>query len=288
MPGFLFFIFQPLLSNAKVMLQGGLVRKHNKTLADTVLINAWIFAAVTLIMGALFFRQLPPIGLVLLAILGGALASGFQICYSSAFRSGPISITCVIVSFAVVFPVLGGLLIYDEKLSTLRIAALVLTAITFLLIPERTGGKVNRRWLIFSLSAMVCSGTSNFLQLIVSRTAGFADYSNEFIVLCFAVASALCFLIGTPWQKRDGGIFHPTKKVLLTVLGIGLALGLYNILTPMALKSGIDASKYFPLMNVIIMIVVLISDFIFYRHIPKGRQWIGIVTAIIGSVLINL
>ncbi len=281
----IYFILLPLCAAAKVNIQGKCSKNLDGSIGGIFLFNAMVFTALVAVMGALFWRCAPDIRLVLASFLFAVCNVAFQVCYTFAFRAGSVCLATIINNFNIVFPLLFGVLVYDEQLSLPNIIAFVFLAAALILIPSHSGGGTGLRWLVFSLSAFCASGLSNSLMVWYARTFP-AEMRNVFIICGYAWAALICYIIAFFTRRQSGG-FRPDARMLGGVAGIGVLLGTYNLLLIYAL-SIFSASLFYPAINVLTMIAIAVSDYLIYRKKLTKKQFLGFTAGVICVILLNI
>lgn len=275
----------PLCAAAKVTVQGKCSKSLDGSVKSIFLFNAMVFTALVAVMGALFWRSAPNIQLILASFLFAVCNVAFQVCYTFAFRAGSVSLATIINNFNIVFPLMFGVFFYHEKLSSANLIAFVFLVIALILIPSGKGGGTSIRWLIFSMTAFLANGLSNCLMLWYARTFP-AQLRNVFIICGYAWAALICCLIAF-FIRGQSYSFVLNKFMIIGILGIGVILGIYNLLLIFVL-SVIPASVFYPINNILTMIAIAVSDYFLYRKKLSVKQFIGFISGMICVILLNI
>ena len=288
-------VLLPLFSTIKVYIQGKLARDRVKSTSDLFLLNGLIFASLVVIMTPLFYRQIPPVEIILLCMLRAAISMLFQVFYSLAFKTGPVSLTAIIVGFHIIFPMMAGIIAFNEELTLISIIGIILIFFAICTIPARKGSdsKANLKWLVITLIAFVLSGVNNSITTIFSRSS-YAEYNDEYIITGYIFASLFCFII---WalKRKDGGVLPGHLKggrksmlpIAAGVIGIAVVLGAYNIGLIHATAS-IASIILFPIRSVLGIMMNLLVDIIFYKQRFTKLQFLGIIVGTVAVVMLNL
>ena len=211
---------------------------------------------------------------ILALVLGVFFITNFFIYSKSIDLNGMgISITAMRMSLAI--PVLISLLIYNEQVSNLVYAGMVVAMFSiFLLVPRQSGSSSK-------------SKTIMYLPLLLFLFTGFAEgglkvFEREFIqsldeslflalIFCTAFFIGLCILL----LKKE--LRFTLKEVIL-----GLFLGIFNLYSSyfliLALKS-FPGSIVFPLLNISIIVLGTLIGLIFWKDKITKTQWVGLLTA---------
>ena len=289
---YVYLLLLPLLVTTKVMLQGHYSKSKVRSLGDTFYLMGFIFTAISLITGILFFRTLPSLATLLFALLYGAVNYVYQVSYSAAFHAGPVSLTSIICNFNMIVIIPFSALVFKEEIGRYQWIGFGLVAAAMILLNKPSGDnekKANLRWLLLALLTMVTSGFTGIIQSAYGKYFP-PDEKNSFIVIGYVIAALLCF--GTAWiLKKKGGLslFRPDFKFAGGVAIIGAALGFYNILIILAQEPGnFDSAVLFPVLSVLNFIMTMAASILFLKEHIKFRQWIGVLVGTAAVVLMNL
>lgn len=274
----------PLLAASKVIIQGFISRNKCSVVGDSFLLNALIFGAAAIVLFLLKFSHSIPVKILLPAVLFGICNTAFQCLYLSAFKTGPVGMTTVINNFNLVFPILCGALLFNETITKQRFLGMLFMAVALVLLPRSDGGKINWKWFMFSVLALVASGSTNTLLTVISHRSYTKYESDMIIVTGFVFASFLSLLISAFFRKN----IHMKLNVLYVggILICGLFLGLFNCLTVVALKT-LPAVILYPTVNVLTIIPIVFADYFIYKERISKRQIVGIFVAACSIFLMN-
>ena len=223
-----------------------------------------------------------------------AFGYGASLCISmyAGYRAlccGPMALTSMLVSFSLIIPLLWGVTVGGDTISTLQCVAFPFLALSILLTNAdkfKKSEHVHRnygQWLFFAFLTFAANGICSILQK-QHQTLYPEAYSREFMFfamfLCTAVFSAVA-LAKTPWKE-----IKESKGKLFGVLS-GIANALANYLT--LLLAGMEnASVLFPVISAGTILAVLLFGRIFFREKLKPNHYFAIVAGIAAVVLIKL
>jgi len=288
-------ILLPLLSTVKVYIQGKLARDRVKSTSDVFLLNGLIFSSLVLVMVPLFYREVLPIEVTLLCILRATFSMLFQVFYSLAFKTGPVSLTAIIVGFHIILPMLSGVIAFGEELTFFSITGIILIFIAICMIPSKKSSesKANFKWLVLTLIAFLLSGINNSITTLFSRSS-YAQYNDEFIITGYIFAALFCFIIWAV-RRKDGGVLPGHLKsgaksfgmIVGGAVTIGIVLGTYNIGLIHAAAS-IDSIILYPIRSVLGILFNLLVDIIFYKLRFTKLQLAGIIIGTVAVVMLNI
>ncbi len=221
-------------------------------------------------------------------VLGVLFITVFNLMGITAQRSG-LSVVSVAAKMSVVIPILFGLIYYNESLGILKIIGILvaLVAVYLASIKTKDGLKIKASNFIFPL--MVFLGTG-----IIDTTVKYLEgeyVGKDDIPIFSATIYAMAGLIGIVILTIQGfqGKFQFQFK---NILG-GIALGIPNFFSiyflVQALRSGIfESSGIFTINNVSIVMISSLLGILLFKEKILVKNWIGIVLAILGILLITL
>lgn len=223
----------------------------------------------------------------LATILGCLFAIIFNLSRYTTQKIG-MSVTSIAMKLGVVFPVLIGLVFYQESFSLLNYVGLALGLIAIVLLNLRVKHKEMAHRYLFLLPIIVwigsgvCDSSVQFAHKSFEIAASNGTFS--FIAFWSAGAASLLFLIivksDWDWKMVAGGI----------LLGIPNYFSIYFLLK--CLKSmndefNVSSSSVFMINNLAVVVAsVLIGIFFFHERLSR-LNYLGILIAIIALTLIG-
>lgn len=287
---FLYLIVLPLLACLKVTAQGRVSKSNGDDLAGVFKYNTILFGFGTLIMAALYLRELPNPKVLIAGLIYAVVYVSFQVFLMLAFKAGSVGLTSTINNFNIAFAVLVGIFVYHEPTSWNKIVGLVLLVAPFILLAK--GGsneKINWKWLIFTILAFVSSGASNATLVVCAHNRFTENESHHVVVFGYIFATILSFILFLVLKKDNNNELSTRDKRMnvakLFVAAVGM--GVYNVLIIDALRK-IEAQILYPVVNVSIIIIMLVVDRILFKHKITKRQIVGICIAAVCIVLLNI
>ncbi|WP_316568655.1 DMT family transporter [Neobacillus sp. YIM B06451] len=220
------------------------------------------------------------ISIVLGAAIGILNANG-NIQMSKAYEKGPASLTSPIISSNAVFPVLSAALIFHEHISTIQWVGILIILSSVAAIqytPARKEGKSDYyAWIYRIVLAILSFGALGILMKLGS-TMGISSIS---ILISMYGGGGLYLLIAIIAGKEQAGKQEIKIGAIVGLISIaGYSSYFY------ALKTGV-ASIVFPLISLNCLIVVFTGCVIFKEKI-RAYQLVGVLSALIGIVLIKM
>lgn len=207
-------------------------------------------------------------------IIGAFFLGGFWVYQKSIVANG-LSLSVGAMRISMILPILISLIFFGEELNALNLVGIILgaAAFSFGVNPKALH---NFLWIIalFAISGFTDASMKIFKEL---------GSGNEQLFVYLVFSSAFVYtLLSIVFSKLR---FHP-KYILF-----GFALGLPNrYSTVFFLKSldSIPAAIAYPLLAVSIVIMSIISDILFWKKRPVGKDYILWVLLILSLILLNI
>ncbi len=276
-----------ILAVSKVTVQGGFSKKNIRKPVDALFFNALIFLSVAVLSAPILFG-----GISLNSLCWGAafgvFSVMFQLFYSFALRYGSVSITVLTVNCSMILPVCVSAFLFHEPLTVCRIIGIVVILITFVLNANLTKGqKHSALWAVSVSMAFIATSGCSIVQK--SFTVFAPDGSHaEFVAAAYLCAAVLSFLLVGIFYACGSGVSYAVKpRVWLTALSIGAVLFSFQLLNTYAV-SRIDGTILYPVYNGGTTVLSAFVGMLFFHEKPGRKQVAGIVTGVIGIVLLCL
>lgn len=217
-------------------------------------------------------------------LLGALFISIFFIIAKTAQTSG-ISIATVANKMSVVIPVAAAVLLYNEKLSAIKIAGILLALAAVWFTSQRSDGtKTDPKYLFYPMLIFIGSGIIDALVNHLQKNL----LSPQVMPFLLSVAFLTAFTIGISIVGIRCVQLKETIK-LKSVAG-GIVLGIPNYFSIYAITKALDAgivqsSVLYPLNNMGIVLCSAIGAIIFFREKLALVNWGGIILSV-GAIAI--
>jgi drug/metabolite transporter (DMT)-like permease len=217
-------------------------------------------------------------------LLGALFISIFFIIAKTAQTSG-ISIATVANKMSVVIPVAAAVLLYNEKLSAIKIAGILLALAAVWFTSLRSDGtKTDPKYLFYPMLIFIGSGIIDALVNHLQKNL----LSPHVMPFLLSVAFLTAFTIGISIVGIRCVQLKETIK-LKSVAG-GIVLGIPNYFSIYAITKALDAgivqsSVLYPLNNMGIVLCSAIGAIIFFREKLSLVNWGGIILSV-GAIAI--
>lgn len=290
---FLLVVLLAVLACIKVTIQGFASRNHIRTTLDSVWFNALLFTVITVFLVILF-----PMGeindtLVFYAALMTLTTVVFQVCYTIALNSGPVSLTVLIGNFHVLITTTFSCVVLGEKLYLTQMVGIALLVTSMFLGSQSKPDekKATRRWLLLTLLCMSCSATFGIGQKLFLATpeSKLPNAQATELAVSYALAAVAGFIIYFINSRRSGekSPLGLKKPVILYALGIGLSLCVYQRLNVYAL-SVVEGTFQFPTYAGLQSLGMTLVGIVLFKDKLTRRQQLSVVCGILCVVLMNM
>ena len=199
---------------------------------------------------------------------------------------GPMSLTSLIVSFSVTFPLLYGIFFCHEKLTVFKtagLAFLVLAIIASNLGKAQKEKSFDKKWFLFVATTFVSNGICSVLQAMHQRAYP-GKYASEFMLYAMLLCS-LIFLITASLRIKPADIRTIRGKAFPFVAGIANVLA--NLLTTV-LAGAENASVLFPAITAGTIFANLVCGVALFREKLRTGHHLAIFSGIAAVVLLKL
>ena len=276
-----------ILAVSKVTLQSGFSKKNVQTPVDALFFNAMIFLSAAALSAPVIFREISLSDFAWGAAFG-FFSVLFQLFYCFALRYGPVSITVLTVNCSMIVPVCFSVLFFNEQLTLCRVIGIVTVILAFILNTEMTKGRKHSIvWIVSALTAFAANSGCSIVQKSFTVISHSGDKA-EFVAAAYLCAAVMSFVIIALFRVKKANItYKVTVKVCITALTIGGILFSFQLLNTYAV-SIIDGTVLYPVYNGGSTLLSTFVGLLFFREKMSVRQTAGMISGIIGIVLLCL
>ena len=289
---FLVVLAMSLLGCAKVTLQGRASRKFFKNGADSVLFHTMLFLFVALTLVVIF----PTAGLTWggfwLSVLCALFTFCYQVFYAQALKEGPVSLTVLICSFSTFLVVIYSTIAFGETLYLSHIGGMLLLIISMFLNAKQEEKEKGRRWLFFTLAAMVSTAVGTSIIKLFGKTeaAEVAGSDITFLALSYVAAAVFAlgyYILNRYTGKKEKHTFAFSWQVLAYAIGIGVVLGVFQKFYALGMQK-LDAAFMMPTWYGLQTLgMTTIGIFAFDDKLNTRQKW-GIACGLACIIAMNL
>lgn len=223
---------------------------------------------------------------VVTAVLFAAALWLNQYFFLKALAVGPMGFTSFIQGVSLVIPVIYGAVVWDEKLGLRHILLLALLIGALALALDLKKGKLNRKWLVYSLGAMLALGGISVLQSTHQMSAHKGELF-AFLRLAFLLAVGINLVGWQLGEKKLPATFRLKGNAITMAAASGAFMGLVHIIN-LYLSGVMKKVIFFPVVNGGLIFVTLLSGMFFFKEKLGIKQWLGILLGTVALCLIGL
>lgn len=285
-----------LLISLFANLSGGIIKKNiNDKYANNIFSYQFYNCIVSLISAITLLLLSENLGVSLftvgLALLFGIITLLQQITNMKALESGPFSYTTVIISLSTLIPTLSGYFFWYEKIAVVQIIGIVLLLVCFVLsVNNKSDNKsANIRWLLFSVSAFVCTGIIGIMQKI-HQSSIHKDELDSFLIIafifsfvCSGIYSLLYFKKSKENNSKKKSVLNIRPVILMIISGVFVAL---NNKLNLYLSGVLDSAVFFPVVNGGGLLLTSVAAVVIFKEKLTIKQWAGLFIGIVAVLLI--
>ena len=273
--------------------EGLVVKKHGSKYS-----GGFVFTGIVSLFSVAFFliKDLLTDGvftfkpeILMFSILGGFLYGMASVLTYEAFSKGSYALSNLILSYALVFKILYGLIVQKEteQSSAFTYIGFAVLALSIYLIKGRGQGEkkpVTVYWLVCIILSFVGSGMYGVVQRIQQKVFS-AQYDNEFMVMALGFSAVALIAIGL--IKEKNGLKPLYAKGNLYAVGAGAFNGLTNM-TSLIINTMFLISRSSVIITGTKLLLVFLISVIFYREKFTKTQILGAVMGAAAVILFNL
>lgn len=204
-----------------------------------------------------------------------------------ALVCGPFTLSMLIISYSLVFPILFGIIFLHESVSVFTGIGFILLMISLFFVRGNKDEKENKfsvKWLIAIIIVMLGNGLLAIIQKMQQIKFN-NECNNEFMIIGLAVSASVLMI---------GGMIKDRKQLKEIIrYGIpyagtaGVANGINNLLT-IAVNNLLPLSIVSPVFSGMRIVVSFLSATILFKEKYLKRQIFGVVIGVIALVFLNI
>lgn len=219
-------------------------------------------------------------------LLGALFVSIFFVMAMTAQKNG-VSVTSIAGKMSVVMPVFFGIILYNETVTFLKIAGIIIALIAVYLSSVKKEKSNNKATLLFPILLFLGSGAIDtiikYVQVHYVSNQDVSIFSGSLFGIA-ALFGILILAIKTIKKRESFGF----KNVIA-----GIVLGIPNYFSIIFLikalqNNSFESSALFTINNVGIVIVSTLVGFFIFKEKFSLKNKIGVVLAILGIVLVTI
>lgn len=283
---YLVIVLSALLGCTKVTIYGYLAKGNIKNSYDSVIACCLTFAFTCLIFSGSIQGGIN-MGILFYALLFGVFSALFQIFYALALKSGPFSVTCMLVNLNMILPIIFSLIFFDEKLTLLKVIGLILCFLALFLNTKGDGRKINIKWFMYVVFAFLSTGFLTISQKAFAKSQ-FADNVEQFVFLGYSISfliTAVTILVQN--KAKQPRNLKLTKKNVLLIALVAASLGAYQYVFTYA-NSFVPAIVLTPSVAGLVTIFQMISGKIVFKDKFTLKQILSMCIGVIAILVVSM
>ncbi len=273
---------------------GALYNQKNSERRDPSPLYNFLLCLAALVGWVLLFFAFGPsfdIGVIPYAVGFGVSYALCMIGLLNALRTGPVSLTTLIIQLSLIATTVWGFFFWDTPFSLLVGIGLILVVISLWLslytgkkVTEETG-KISLKWIVFTLLGF--AGNSGCAIIQKSQQLAFQGKHGNLLMMCALLFSTLFTLfLYIRSDKTD------SRKIIRTTAHFPIASGLCNVIHNLFIiflaTSTIPPSIIYPVLAVSGLSLTGIFSLFIFKEKLRWWQWLGIVVGAVAVVLLSL
>jgi drug/metabolite transporter (DMT)-like permease len=219
-------------------------------------------------------------------ILGALFVSVFFIMAMTAQRNG-VSVTSIAGKMSVVIPVLFGVILYNESVTFLKVAGIIIALIAVYLSSVKEDKLAKNGTLLFPVLLFLGSGIIDTLLKYVQTNYVDEQDVSIFSGSLFGIAAVFGFIILTIKTIKKPESFGLKNIVAGIILGVPNYYSIIFLIKALQNKN-FESSTLFTINNVAIVIVSTLVGLLFFKEKFSLKNKIGVALAVLGIVLVTI
>ena len=218
--------------------------------------------------------------------LGALFVSIFFVMAMTAQRNG-ISVTSIAGKMSVVIPVLFGIILYNESVTFLKIAGIIIALVAVYLSSVKEQKSTKNGTLMFPILLFLGSGTIDtllkYVQVNFVADEDVALFSGSLFGIA-AIFAGIILIIKTIKKRASFGFKNIIAGI---ILGVPNYYSIIFIMKALQYKY-LESSTLFTINNVAIVLLSALVGLLLFQEKFSLKNKIGVALAILGIVLVTI
>ena len=273
-----------VLATAKMCFQSAISKKNVKNSADALYFNILAFAVISIVFLPWMFNCSGAVWIY--AAMAAIFTIGYQMFYTKALSVGNVSLTVLAVNFSMVINVIASYIFFDEKISAVRLVAIIMMIISFVVCNGTTEVKISeKKRLVYAGVAMLTNSCASVVQKFFGESS-YSDENRAFISCIYLMAALMSSVIYSIAKKNSQKTFKLNFDVIKYAVAVGVSLALYQLFFTYGLVH-IDGTFLFPAQTGGTMLLSTLSGIVIFKDKFTRKQIVGIILGFIALILMN-
>ena len=222
---------------------------------------------------------------------------GFGLCYAlcnigliNALRTGPVSLTSLLLQLSLIGTTIWGFFFWETKFSILTGIGLALVVIALWLClytksNKNQRNKISLKWLIFA--AMSFAGNAGCAIIQRTQQQQFENkHGNMLMLFALAFSTVFCLIHYLVCDKSD------TKKILKSSSVFPIVSGLANFVSNLCIillaSTTLSPGIIYPVLAVGSLSLTSLFSLVIFKEKLHPMQWIGMAVGTVAVVLLSI
>ena len=218
--------------------------------------------------------------------LGALFVSIFFVMAMTAQKNG-VSVTSIAGKMSVVVPVVFGIILYNESVTFLKIAGIIMALIAVYLSSVKEEKSEKNGTLLLPILLFIGSGTIDTLLKYIQENYVSDEDVSIFSGSLFGIAGAFAFFILVIKTLKKREAFGYKNIIAGIILGIPNYYSIIFLIKALQNKN-FESSTLFTINNVAIVVVSTLVGLFFFKEKFSIKNRIGVAMAILGIILVTI
>ena len=292
---FLLIVALVVLASAKVLVQGRCSRTYLTSTRDCIAYNGVLFISTATVLVLLFPIGAMDMTTVLFGIAAGITTFLYQVFYTLALRSGPVSLTVLLCNFNAFLIVGFCILVYRDTIYLTHLIGIAFMILTLWLSRGENKGdaekKTSLKWCIYLVLALFSTGFCSIIQkyFSVSVHPGDGGATVAFLLVEYLAATLVSIPVLLLLKKgeSDESLRSKWKPLLIYGFLTGVTLALFQRLN-MYTMSVTDGTFMLPTFTGLQSVSMTLVGVVVFRDKLSKRQMLGVLMGVLCVICMNL
>ncbi|MFT5146981.1 MAG: putative membrane protein [Polaribacter sp.] len=218
--------------------------------------------------------------------LGALFVSIFFVMAMTAQKNG-VSVTSIAGKMSVVVPVFFGIILYNESVTFLKIAGIIMALIAVYLSSVKEEKSEKNGTLLLPILLFIGSGTIDTLLKYIQENYVADEDVSIFSGSLFGIAGVFAFLILVIKTIKKRASFGYKNIIAGIILGVPNYYSIIFLIKALQNKN-FESSTLFTINNVAIVVVSTLVGLFFFKEKFSVKNKVGVAMAILGIILVTI
>ena len=219
----------------------------------------------------------------------------FSLCYACsmvgfvmAVSCGPLAISSVVKSYALIIPTLFGVLVWGDKLEWYHYIGFGCIVASLFLIRgdnSKEESKLSLKWLFFIVLSFFGEG---FCSVTQKTQQNVFEKKNDLIFMVVSLAIVIAVFLVYIFLRERENLGHNVRAGLVASTYGGIGNGVTNLIVLAVPVAMMNASIFFPVLSAGQIVVTSLISVAVYKEKLLPRQVVAILFGVVAIVILNI